>query len=848
MTEQPILQLGTRIGVDPDERVNVSYFNDTTQWTSLHVPLKLADSLAKALSDKGQNVYLMVNKTVDQLSTPRGTAEDIVKLRAIYADLDVKDNGLPSFEAAKNVIDMLSDIINCKPTVTVMSGHGLQPYWEVEDGEISDANRPYIAGVLRRWGQLVQRLAEVEGGKADNVYDLPRVLRAPGSFNVKDPANPIEVTMQIEEWTHPVSVAEIAEAVETYGFINDNFTVKELTVVSDPKTWEPAALDCMWSQTLAAQISQTNPTARHPWLLAMAIKIECAARHGCITEVTYAELVQLLEAKFMALISTGTTPRAPAPGEVNTAFRWARAQVASYSEVKLNDNVDYHQHKLYAVPDLPFASGPEQLSSDASTSSAPAVAGNLALAPQFAPIVLEDEAFAYTDAANAERLSKMAIGKYIYVPSLGWHVWQDGKYVRDEESSVVRLAIDSMRRLPEEDSSKEALKWAQQSMSGRGISTAVKLAESVPELVVTTVNLDTDPLSLCTPGGIVSLVDGHLRQAQPEVDYNTRQTSVTPQFGPMPRFEKFLSQILGDVPSEAQERIEYIQKLFGVAAIGELRWQILPIFSGVGANGKSALLEIIAAVLGSYAAFMPENFLLDSGKTEHSTEIARLRGIRLAIASETRPDGKFNESRVKMLTGDGVLSARAMRQDFFDFKATHTLFMPLNHPPQVKSGGDGFWRRIRKIDFRYIVPQGERQEGFAQQVAEEEGPAILQWVIEGAQKVLRDGLQEPLSVELSTLSYRAEEDHVDIFLQDCTAPSPEAGFSVTELYGTYTAWCKKNGELPVTSVSLIRDLKTRMNLQPYRSKHARGYKGLIVFSNYGETDAEPPVSFGKATR
>ena len=770
MTEQPILQLGTRIGVDPEERVNISYFNDSTKWTSLHVPLKLGDSLVKALSDKGQNVYLMVNETKAQLSTPRGTAEDITKLRAIYADLDVKAGGLPSWEAAQNVVNMLTDIINCNPTVTVMSGHGLQPYWEVEDGEITDANRPYVAGLLRRWGQLVQRLAEVEHGKADNVYDLPRVLRAPGSVNQKDPSAPIPVTMEIHEWTRPLTLAEIAEAVEAYGFINETYTVNELTVVSDPDTWQPAALDCMWSQTLASQISQTTPAARHPWLLAMAIKIECAARFGCITEETYAELVKLLEAKFFALLSSGPEARAPSPGEVNTAFRWARAQVSSYSQVKLNDNVDYHQHKLYAVPDLPFASGPEQPSSAAAPSGP--TDGNLALAPvevpEFAPIALGDENFAYTDAANAERLSQIAIGKYIYVPSLGWHVWADGRYVADEASSIVRLAIDSMRRLPEEDSSKEAMKWAQQSMSGRGISTAVKLAESVPEMVVTTIKLDADPLLLCTPGGIVSLVDGHLRPAMPEVDFNTRQTAVTPQFSPMPRFERFLKQVLGDIPDEAEERIEYVQKLFGIAAIGELRWQILPIFSGSGANGKSALLEIVAYVLGTYAAFMPENFLLDSGKSEHSTEIMRLRGTRFAVASETRPDGKFNESRVKMLTGEGMLSARAMRQDFVDFKATHTLFMSLNHPPQVRSGGDGFWRRIRKVDFRYVVPPGDRDPGFAASVAEEEGPAILQWIIEGAQKVLKDGLNEPLSVELSTLSYRAEEDHVDIFLQDCT--------------------------------------------------------------------------------
>jgi len=135
------------------------------------------------------------------------------------------------------------------------------------------------------------------------------------------------------------------------------------------------------------------------------------------------------------------------------------------------------------------------------------------------------------------------------------------------------------------------------------------------------------------------------------------------------------------------ERIEYIQDLFGLALIGESIEHVLPLFVGTGANGKSTILEVASGILGDYVATMPENFLLDKGFQEHSTEIARLRGCRLAIGSETRPDGKFNEARVKMLTGGDTISARMIGKNSLTLNQ-HILW---------------FWQSTICLRFRLVV-------------------------------------------------------------------------------------------------------------------------------------------------
>jgi hypothetical protein len=221
-TQKPILELFTRLGKQETDKVTVCYFGPKNSWTSKSLPLSNADIFAQTLTANGMNVYTMVNSVDESTitsSNTRGDVNDITRLNALWADLDYKDTGIGSEENAMNVIEAISDIIGVRPCAIVHSGHGLQPYWPVEDGEVNDMNRSHIAGVSRRFGQLVQRVAEMFGGKVDNVSDLPRVLRAPGTVNHKDADNPVQVKVEFNDFTYPIELAQVIDALESHGFI-----------------------------------------------------------------------------------------------------------------------------------------------------------------------------------------------------------------------------------------------------------------------------------------------------------------------------------------------------------------------------------------------------------------------------------------------------------------------------------------------------------------------------------------------------------------------------------------------------------------------------------------------------
>jgi hypothetical protein len=136
-------------------------------------------------------------------------------------------------------------------------------------------------------------------------------------------------------------------------------------------------------------------------MVGKAVKIEAAARNGCITKGTYDELVLLLRDKFTSLVEHGENPRVLTSREVESAFLWGKVLVSTFDESKLAQAVGYHTHRLgelRAVSNLPKESPNEgNISSDNLTMLHPSL-GNLAQqSPVLQEVSFQQESFAFTD-------------------------------------------------------------------------------------------------------------------------------------------------------------------------------------------------------------------------------------------------------------------------------------------------------------------------------------------------------------------------------------------------------------------------------------------------------------------
>jgi len=286
---------------------------------------------------------------------------DVVGVRELFADLDVKPGGLSSFVAANSVIQELSTLLGTLPAAIVGTGHGLQPHWRLRrdpgiDWSSSDtAARQTAAGVLRRWGRLVQAVAERHGGSVDNVYDLARIMRVPGTTNCK--GAPLVVTLEITGGCE-VGLAELASMLDKEGIGSYAEDVDELdAVVSGLGSWTFGDRTCRYVQDMVKGWESDKPPHRHAWLVGQSVRLACAHRWGCLTEEQLQAAESCLESRFGTWLNVGSK-RSATPGEVRAALTWGRFKASTLSDDYVRRELGDHTHPGDRTPPraLPYVS------------------------------------------------------------------------------------------------------------------------------------------------------------------------------------------------------------------------------------------------------------------------------------------------------------------------------------------------------------------------------------------------------------------------------------------------------------------------------------------------------------
>lgn len=319
-------------------------------FASMVVPSSIAAGNAATSGD----AWFGVNPLTDPATWPenrgRGTAGEVSRLAALFADLDVKPGGVASVEAAGELINELSVMLNTRPTAVVLSGHGMQPYWPIEDGPAGGEAR----ALLRRWGRLVAHVAEIQGGHVDMVYDLARVLRVPGTMNYK--SDPVPVT-GIADRGRPITVEELDDALRAYGVVELPGDTDEPgnLAVSPPADWQWGERTCRYAAGMAEGWRDDHPLARHPWLVAQATRIAAAHRYGCFDAAGHHAAVSALVDRFRDLLSHGPEARKESPGEIADVLGWGQSLAASKSDAQILTELGGHSHE--ELPDITFKRG-----------------------------------------------------------------------------------------------------------------------------------------------------------------------------------------------------------------------------------------------------------------------------------------------------------------------------------------------------------------------------------------------------------------------------------------------------------------------------------------------------------
>lgn len=332
-------------------------------------------------------------------------------------------------------------------------------------------------------------------------------------------------------------------------------------------------------------------------------------------------------------------------------------------------------------------------------------------------------------------------------------------------------------------------KYAIKRRDTKYISAALK--EARPMIQIEQRVLDADEFLLNLPSGTCDLRTGAVREHNAQ-DYITKQTAVDPSGDGMDVWEDALQTFFqGDA-----DLIRYVQEIVGLAAIGKVYIEALVIAYGEGRNGKSTFWNTIARVLGTYSGNMSADTLTVGCKRNVKPELAEAKGKRMIIAAELEEGMRLNTSNVKQLCSTDEIYAEKKYKAPFSYVPTHTLVLYTNHLPRVGAIDQGTWRRLIVIPFNAKIGGKADIKNYADFLFKMAGGAVLQWIIEGAKRVIASDykIAQPRVVQDAIQKYKENNDWLSHFLEDCCEIDPSYEAKSGEVYNTYRSYCNQMGE------------------------------------------------------
>jgi len=200
----------------------------------------------------GVDLYVGLGSSKEDLGPARRCKSDeVAGIGGLGADFDFKSEAHGTKPLPTNIREALSIIPPAlPPTIVVFTGNGVHAWWLLKEPFVFDTEeeRKDAMRLLARFHTMLAAKAAARGWAYDKLSDLARVLRIPGTKNMKDPAHPKDVAVLSHE-DRFYNLSDIEEFLDECG-------------IPDPEAAERTAK--AWNERFHGKEIVFNPAARIP--------------------------------------------------------------------------------------------------------------------------------------------------------------------------------------------------------------------------------------------------------------------------------------------------------------------------------------------------------------------------------------------------------------------------------------------------------------------------------------------------------------------------------------------------------------------------------------------------------
>jgi P4 family phage/plasmid primase-like protien len=312
--------------------------------------------------------------------------------------------------------------------------------------------------------------------------------------------------------------------------------------------------------------------------------------------------------------------------------------------------------------------------------------------------------------------------------------------------------------------------------------------------------VDANPKLLCFNNGVLDFENTIFRKGKPD-DYLSKSTNISYVKLDMNKHKTIIDEIndfMCKLFPEPDLR-NYMWQHLASSLIGENNDQTFNIYNGNGSNGKSKLVELMAACMGEYKATVPITLITAKRNTIGSTssEVVQLKGVRYAVMQEPSKGDRLNEGIMKEITGGDPLQGRALFKDSITFIPQFKLVVCTNTLLDVNSNDEGTWRRLCVCEFKSKFCTKEEfddERDYQFEIDKKLGEKYIRWcpifmsmLVEKAYET--GGLVKICAaVKASSSSYRNTQDYYSEFVADKVQKSAGEKIKETSLYEVFKSW------------------------------------------------------------